>query len=186
MLRVALSHLILDCPGLQCSANPAAENRSGWLGWMSDALQLIEHVRLRTAGPQTFLDHIPLLPPRAEGHVRNTDRGKWRNGEDVGECVVTLRGPWQVVADVCVMFYLLSHHCEASLVILRNSCRETLPLSSLSTSIPSSLTSHSPSSVRWYLAKHTSLELHFAQTTKIFKLNTQLFSLLSVPAYALC
>lgn len=54
----------------------------------------------------------------------------------------------QALVNVCV---LRSHDCEATLVILRNSWRETLPSSSRSTSIPSSFTSHSPSSDKWYL-----------------------------------
>lgn len=43
MLKVAFSDLILDCPGLQCSADPAAKDRSGWLGRLSNVLQFIEH-----------------------------------------------------------------------------------------------------------------------------------------------
>lgn len=43
MLKVVLSNLIPDCPGLQCSADPAAKDRSGWLGRMSNVLQFIEH-----------------------------------------------------------------------------------------------------------------------------------------------
>jgi len=66
-----LPHLILNGPGLQRSANPASENWSGRLGWVSNTLQLVEHVWLRTASPQTFADHIPPLPPWAERHKKS-------------------------------------------------------------------------------------------------------------------
>lgn len=71
------------------------------------------------------------------------------------------------------MFYLLSYPCETSLLTLRNSCRDTLPSSSLSTFISSSRTSHSPSSVRWYLVnikntKRFSTGAHLC-TNKTFK-----------------
>lgn len=71
MLKVALSNLIPDCPGLQCSADPAAKDRSGWLGRMSNVLQFIEHGWLCTPRPQTLLHHIPLFAPRAEGPAWN-------------------------------------------------------------------------------------------------------------------
>lgn len=60
------SHLIFYSLGLQSSADPAAQNWSGRLGWMSYTLQLIEHIWLRASGPNAFADNIPLLSPRAE------------------------------------------------------------------------------------------------------------------------
>lgn len=72
------------------------------------------------------------------------------------------RESWENVGEYFAVFDKLLHLCnvlsaphlfEATLESLRNSCREILPSSSLSTSMPSSSTSHSPSSDSSYLIK---------------------------------
>ena len=62
---------------------------------MSNALQLVEHIRLCTSSPQAFLDQIPPLPTRAEAFEEQ--RKKEHEGTE------QLKG-WESVVSVLNVF----------------------------------------------------------------------------------